>query len=58
MEVLSHGSRAQGTSLVDHEALKRERHSDERALCYASIDSDNQNVTLGVLGKPAAAREM
>ena len=29
MEVLSHGSRAQGTSLVDHEALKRERYSDD-----------------------------
>ena len=31
------------------ELLARAEAGELKALCYASIDSDNQNVTLGVL---------
>ena len=41
------------------ELLARAESGELKALCYASIDSDNQNVTLGVLrGEDTGLHEM
>jgi hypothetical protein len=41
------------------ELLARAEAGELKALCYASIDSDNQNVTLGVLrGESTGLHEM